>query len=306
VRTRREFLSSTIGGLGVAAAGMGRADLEGGDDPVETVRDRLWIWSHDARFYGGDFGLPGASRITPIEGAVYMGLRNVMFIQYQGVPTPPFEQYFVPFRAMDRVYWTLSNNGGTEHSLGDEQEHVYRLARENPNIVGLLLDDFLIGSVGDGPATFGSQVRVDDLVRAKARMRELGLERLSLAVVIYSHQLDPAIVPLVAEFDAVLFWTWKPERLPQLEPNLARLRELLPGKRVLLGCYMWDFDAGKPMPMELMPFQCDLGLQWLREGAIEGMIFLGTNICDLGIEAVEWTRAWIAEHGDEPLRGNEP
>jgi len=33
-----------------------------------------------------------------------------------------------------------------------------------------------------------------------------------------------------------------------------------------------------------------------------GMVFRATNACDLGLEAVEWTRRWIAEHGDEPLK----
>ena len=28
-------------------------------------------------------------------------------------------------------------------------------------------------------------------------------------------------------------------------------------------------------------------------GAIEGMVFLGSPICDLDLEAVEWTRRWI-------------
>ena len=36
------------------------------------------------------------------------------------------------------------------------------------------------------------------------------------------------------------------------------------------------------------------------------MIFLATNICDLGLEAVEWTRQWIAQVGDQPLQTPEP
>jgi hypothetical protein len=31
------------------------------------------------------------------------------------------------------------------------------------------------------------------------------------------------------------------------------------------------------------------------------MIFLSNNSCDVGLEAVEFTRNWIAEVGDEPL-----
>ena len=39
----------------------------------------------------------------------------------------------------------------------------------------------------------------------------------------------------------------------------------------------------------------------VREGRIEGLNFLASCICDLGLEAVDWARRWIAAHGPEPL-----
>jgi len=50
-----------------------------------------------------------------------------------------------------------------------------------------------------------------------------------------------------------------------------------------------------------MRHQCELGLQWLKLGRIEGMIFLATKICDLDLEAVEWTRQWMAQVGDQAI-----
>jgi hypothetical protein len=50
-----------------------------------------------------------------------------------------------------------------------------------------------------------------------------------------------------------------------------------------------------------MAHQCGLGLKWLREGAIEGIVFLASCICDLGLEAVEWTRQWVREVGPQVL-----
>ena len=32
-----------------------------------------------------------------------------------------------------------------------------------------------------------------------------------------------------------------------------------------------------------------------------GMRFVANTVCELDLEAVEWTRKWIAEVGDEPL-----
>ena len=65
---------------------------------------------------------------------------------------------------------------------------------------------------------------------------------------------------------------------------------------------MYDYGNGKPMPVDLMKYQCKLGLQWLRHGRIEGMIFLASCICDLELETVEWTRRWIEQVGSQPLR----
>ena len=61
------------------------------------------------------------------------------------------------------------------------------------------------------------------------------------------------------------------------------------------------FEISKPMPVELMEKQCSLGLSCLKQERIEGMVFLGSPVVDLKLEAVEWTRKWIAEVGNEPL-----
>jgi hypothetical protein len=62
---------------------------------------------------------------------------------------------------------------------------------------------------------------------------------------------------------------------------------------------MWDFGEGKPISSKLMEHQCRLGLQWLDKGEIEGMIFHCTPLCDMNLEAVEWSKKWIARHGDD-------
>ena len=55
------------------------------------------------------------------------------------------------------------------------------------------------------------------------------------------------------------------------------------------------------MSVGLMEMQCETGLKWLREGRIQGMIFLASCICDLDLDAGEWTRRWIARVGDERI-----
>ena len=83
--------------------------------------------------------------------------------------------------------------------------------------------------------------------------------------------------------------------------GLGQLAALAPSCRKVLGCYMWDYGRKSPMPLDVLKDLYALGLDWLRLGRIEGMIFLASCICDLELEAVEWTREWVASKGDEPI-----
>ena len=120
-------------------------------------------------------------------------------------------------------------------------------------------------------------------------------------MVFYDHQLHLPVGRHLELCDKIAFWTWEAENLSKLEENFALAEAVAPSCPKVLGCYMWDYGIKRPMPLELMKHQCDLGLQWLKEGRIEGMIFLASCICDLDLETVEWTRQWIADVGSQPL-----
>ncbi len=147
------------------------------------------------------------------------------------------------------------------------------------------MDDFFKRGA-EGIAVLGAE----DIAETRETLHSRDLE---LWVVLYQHQLDLPVGPYLKESDVVTFWTWTSEDINKLEENLSALNCVAPGMRKMLGCYMWDYGNDKPMPLPLMERQCDLGLKLLKDGAIEGMIFLASCICDLKIEAVEWTREWI-------------
>ena len=61
----------------------------GGRGANATVGERLWMWAHPAGFHDNYFARPNCaggkdcgyrSRITPVEAAVRMDLRNIMFV----------------------------------------------------------------------------------------------------------------------------------------------------------------------------------------------------------------------------------
>src|SRR6266481_3214536 len=96
-------------------------------------------------------------------------------------------------------------------------------------------------------------------------------------------------------------WTWDAEKVRNIGESLRQLEALAPSCGKVLGCYMWDYGRKRPMPLDVLRDLYGLGLDWLRQGRIEGMIFLASCICDLQLEAVEWTREWIAKIGDESI-----
>jgi hypothetical protein len=268
----------------------------GAPDSTEesTVRDKLWLWGHDAGAHNDGWGLAEPSRMTPTEAAFYLGIPNLIMVCYQGRPPLPFDQYALPFRALKRVVWSVVGARGQTDER--ERAHVLDLAARHPNITGLMLDDFF-GS--EQPAQAGDQAALpaDKLRELRSHLTVAG-RRLRLWAVLYENQLEKPLAPYLDFLDLVSLWTWDSEKLRGLEGNLARLKQVAPKCARVLGCYLWDYGNKKPMPLDLMRHQCELGLRWLRQGEIEGMIFLASCLCDLELEAVEWTRNWVAQVGD--------
>ncbi|MBN1917391.1 MAG: hypothetical protein JW889_05740 [Verrucomicrobia bacterium] len=263
---------------------------------MTSVRDRFWIWGHEAGSHTTEeWGVPEPSRITPVEGAFYMGVPNVILVRYGGKPEPPYHQCAVPYRALRSVVWSIVGAGGKTDAA--DRAHVLDLARELPNMSGVMMDDFF----HDKPGEKGFGMLSLDEVRALRRQLVLPDRQLDLWAVIYDRQLTLPLGEHLSLCDKVTQWFWRAAELEHLEQTFDQLEALAPQPAKLLGCYMFDYGERRPMPLDLLEYECETGLKWLREGRIEGMIFLATCICDLDLEAVEWTRRWIAKVGGEKL-----
>ena len=174
---------------------------------------------------------------------------------------------------------------------------VQQLAQRFPNIVGYMMDDFFRDAVGGGRT---GSLTPREMAYIRSHSNVAG-RKLDLWTVVYEHDLRYDIAEYFAEVDLISYWTWEASQLERLEGSFMQLEKLAPRTRKVLGCYMWDYGACKPIPLDLMQKQCRLGLEWLRKGRIEGMIFLGSGSCDLSLEAVDWTRNWIQEVANEQL-----
>lgn len=268
----------------------------------QKVKDTIWIWGHPAGALNESYLRPSglASTIEPFPAARYMGIRNMLYVCYQGKPKPPFEEYYAPLRQLDRVYWSLvAAEGASSHTT---REAAFALAEKNENIVGWILDDFFRdppdGKVDDS-SPMQASLTVDDL--KSLRSRKVRGQQLPMMAVIYDRQLVPGTRAHIDELDQLCFWTSRSADLKNLGANFATLEKLAPGKQLFLGCYTYDFDARRPLPVELMRQQVELGYQWLKTRRIVGMIFLATANVDVDLEAVEWTRQWIQQNGNEVI-----
>jgi hypothetical protein len=223
-----------------------------------------------------------------------MGIRNVLFVRYELDPQPPFEAHARPLSALQQVVWSIEGGGGGDVTA------VLDLTKTLTNLCGVILDDYF-GRVSAGDAT--DAFSLEAMRRLRARL-DACTPRLDAWVVLYAHELgaEAKLRPHLELCDVVTFWTWTAAELAELETNFARFEHIVGDKRRVLGIYMWDYGAKRPMSVATLEKQCSLGLRWLQEGRIDGLIFLASCICDLPLEAVDWVRRWIDTHGQTVIR----
>ncbi len=266
---------------------------------MTTVRDHCWIWGHPAGCHDAVFNLPRPSRMTPAEASLYFNVPNMVMVCFAGKPEPAeFDLYARSFRPLKQVVWSIiGDSSSTRNNEQSDLEPVLQLAEQFPNLTGAIMDDFF-HAVNEAGAC--SRVSVAELADFRARLHAAA-RPLDLWVVLYRHDLHLPVQAHLAECDVVTYWTWEPENLIHLAADFQQVEALAPGKRKVLGIYMYDFSRGEAISIDAMEHQCALGLRWLEEGRIEGMIFLASCISDLDLPAVEWTREWIAQVGERPL-----
>lgn len=315
---RRDFLGlGTLAGAASLAGGcrslFGAKDLTVYDD---TLRDHCWMWGHDSGYYDGTgpgsvYNIPCSAPITMADACLSMGIPNVCAVTW-GTPD---DAYLEPFRKMKRVSWVLCGAIHGKHTIEDRfyrlRDQDFRLLDKLPNLVGLDLDDYF--RYRDEPERYrdakGRETEVAMSVIGHANLLDVRRRMdayprpLDLRVVLYIDRMkhDEQFIPALREVDTVMAWTWTGENLAKLRDNFRRARALAPGKKILMGIYMWDFGGKKPLEMTFMRSQLDVAHELYHAHLVDGFIFHCTPLVNKNppIAAVEYARGWIARHGDE-------
>lgn len=266
---------------------------------MTKLRDKIWLWgqtpgSHHA---AAGYNLPGINRMSPVEGCRFFGISNCCRVAMRLGPIPPFDNESEELKGLRQVVWSAIGAGGVhrrEEQYGDLEE-VIRQATIYPNIVGAIMDDFLLSE------SRRNNFIPEKLRRMKEMLRHEAGRPLEFWTVYYERELHLSVQEYLEIFDVITFWTWYGENLLALRKNLDFVREANPSKRLLAGCYMWDYGNGKPLTLELMRLQLDTYREYMHAGKLDGFIICSNCIADVGIEEVELTRTWLDAHGNEIL-----
>ena len=271
---------------------------------MTKLRDRFWLWgqnagSHHAAAGNKKWKLSGENRMEPVEGAEYLGINNMCRVVMCGKPETPFDPESEKMRKMNQVVWSAIGDTGSIRNNGNQSdlEEVLRQAKKFSNITGAVLDDFFISPAhNEGRVARHSYESIVDM-REKLHSRSL-----SLWLVWYKIQLDWPVEDYLKLFDVITYWNMKASgEFAEIEDDFGKVVDMTPGKRRMLGCYMWNYGDGKALTIAEIQNQCEKYYNWIKEGKAEGIIFCSNCCADLGLEAVEWVRNWIKEVGDKEI-----
>jgi hypothetical protein len=282
----REFLRAQR--IRVTRDGLKPVPFEGREAARSTLRDKIWLWgTRESRGHASN-GLAAYAEAHAAARAQTMGLRNIVIAG--GKVLEPEEACALARESAQlggRLVYEVCPGEMTGRASDYEKDAraAHAAAVQAPSVEAVLLDDLTSQQVAGRGMPVAELAKLCDQLRARPRP-------LKVWGVVYTMNLDhPGLSEYLKHLDVVNLWTWRAADLRDLEANLARCEALAPEKPIVLGLYMYDYGQGRPMPLDLMERQCEASLRWLKEGRIEGMVFLSiTN----EPTALEWTRGWIA------------
>lgn len=265
------------------------------------LRDKLWLWGQSPDCHWdktNPYNLPGHSRMTAAEGCYYFGIPNICRVKMGGEPKPPYDQESEAMRSCKKVVWSLLGACGEPVTDTGDMDEVIRQAKIYGNIVGGVFDDFYT-------PVRTNHFTPEKLAAIKREMCEKAGRELELWSVAYEWLLTydgiPNVKEIMNEFDVITFWTWDAKNLCDAEKNIDTIKSWAKGKRIMAGCYFWDYGGAKPLGMDDMKAQVDLYYRLLKEKRIDGIIICSNCVADLNLETSEYMRKWIEIHGDEEL-----
>ena len=261
--------------------------------------DNIWLWGQTpgSHHVNPAYRLPGKNEMTPVQGCEFFGIDHCCRVAMGAGPFPPFDDESNALDSVKEVIWSIIGAGSVsrnEDQCGDLDE-VIRQAKSHTNIVGGIMDDFLLSD------RRRELYPPEKLREIKETLRTAAGRPLEFWTVYYDRELDLDVQKYLEVFDVITYWTWYAENLRDLEGNLEKIFAANPDKRFYCGCYLWDYGNGKPYTREEMQHQLDVYYKYIKAGKLTGIIICSNCCADLGLDTVPQMLSWLKEHGNEEI-----
>lgn len=258
------------------------------------LRERFWLWGHPEGRYNHMYGNDKESRMTPMEGCLYLGIRNTFMVPV-GIDVNR-RQYNKSFKTLRQVGWETYDAG----QRPEEIELCIAEASDFPNISCVVFDDF---QRGEGY----KKIPVDNLWKVKERLRGNEVRPLKMWMVLYTQEFgldrekDEDFKRYIEPFDGVIMWTWKESDVPLINDKFEIFKQLTPRNRRMFGCYLYNFGEDRQAAGAAVEWQLDRYRELILKGEAEGVVLHTNTMADLDYEAYDTACEWMNIHGDETV-----
>ncbi|MBR3941825.1 MAG: hypothetical protein IKJ55_00575 [Clostridia bacterium] len=260
------------------------------------LRERFWLWGHPEGRYNNEYGNNKASRMTPMEACLYLGIHNTFMVPVR---------VDVNRRQYNKSFKTLRHVGWECYKAGKDPDIVNPLiaeAADFPNINCVVLDDF----AGNAGETY-KDIPLENLYEVQKRLKNDGVRPLDMWMVLYTFQFgideekDKDFSRYIDPFDGIIMWTWEEKDVPLIPEKWEIFKKLTPNNRRMFGCYLYNFGEEKQATAEAVTWQLDWYREKILSGEAEGVVLHTNTMADLDYEAYDAACAWMELHGDEEV-----
>lgn len=258
------------------------------------LRDKFWLWGHPEGRYNFEYGNNKESRMTPMEGCLYLGVRNTFMVPVGWEVDR--RQYNKSFTTLRQVGWECYDAGFNPELI----EPYIADAKDFDNIGCVVLDDFQRGDIY-------KKMPVENLWTIRDRLHNNDIRPLDMWMVLYTQEfgIDPEkdkdFMRYIEPFDGIIMWTWCERDVPLIPGKFEIFKKLTPNNRRMFGCYLYNFGERKQATGEAVTWQLDWYREKILAGEAEGVVLHTNTMADLDYEAYDAAIRWMNEHGDEEI-----
>ncbi len=171
----------------------------------------------------------------------------------------------------------------------EEAEKLSRLSLQFPNVVAGYIDDpdTMVKYQAENPSYYAD---------VKAALCSANPHLKWWALVFANKLQEDHWEPFLPYVDVANLWVWGWEDLPHLTDYVSLCQQVLPGKPIVVGSFIRDYDKRAPLPLEVMEVQYQTMLKLWEADEIAGYSILAAALIDQHPQQAEFIRRFIAEH----------